>query len=98
MIIAIWRTPGCSLVESGSATIRDCVFSFPCNEEKSPCSLVTLDLQNLLFLGAADLVHLIDETIGELLQTVSTAFQLVLGNFLLLLTIAQFVMSITTHI
>lgn len=26
-----------------------------------------LDLQNLLFLGFADLVHLIDEAIGELL-------------------------------
>src|SRR5260370_546337 len=96
MIMAKWRTGAFdSEVESLSATGCDCVFSF-LSEEKSPCSLAKLDLQNLQFLGFADLVHLVDEAIGELLQAVGAALQLVLGNFFLFLTIAQLVMGITT--
>ena len=35
--------------------------------EKDFVSWSMLDLQNLLFLGFPDLIHLVDETVGELL-------------------------------
>src|SRR5260370_11425354 len=67
IIMAKWRTGTCdSEAERGSATGCDCVFPFPC-DEKRPCNLVKLDLQNLQFLGFPDFIHLIDEAVGELL-------------------------------
>ena len=39
----------------------------PAMREKDFVSWSTLDLQNLQFLGFPDFLHLIDETVGELL-------------------------------
>lgn len=60
---------------------------FPCDEGTRFCVLVNLDLQNFMLLGLADLLHLIDETVGELLQPLIATFQLILGNFFLFLTL-----------
>src|SRR6266566_539187 len=57
-----------------------------------------LDLQNFQFLRFPDLLHFVGEAIGELLQAIFATFQLIFRNFLLFLTIAQFIMSVTTNI
>src|SRR5579883_1551216 len=99
MMMARWRTGAFGLEATCDvATVCDCVFSFPCDEVKSPCSLAKLDLHNLVLLGFPDLIHLLDETIGKLLQAIGAALQLVLGNLFLLLTIAQFVVGVTANI
>lgn len=68
-MMARWRSEGadCSAVlDRACAEIAS--LPFPFDKGKRSCILAkVLDLQNLLFLGFADRVHLIDETIGELL-------------------------------
>src|SRR5579883_3143996 len=99
MMMARWRTGAFGLeTVCDVATVCACVFSFPCDKVKSPCSLAKSDLHNLALLGFPDLIHLLDEAIGELLQAVGAALQLVLGNLFLLLAIAQLVVGVTANV
>ncbi len=65
-MIAMWR--GVYVDCSGATSfVCEATFPFPSDEEKRLFVLVNLDLQNFLFLCLADLVHLIDVPVGELL-------------------------------
>ena len=62
-MMARWRNGGVV----SDRTDCDCELSFPRDGGKKFCILAKLDLQNLQFLGLADLLHLIDVAVGELL-------------------------------
>lgn len=47
--------------------VCEATFPFLSEEDKRLCILANLDLQNFVFLCLADLVHLIDVAVGELL-------------------------------
>src|SRR3990170_983109 len=57
-----------------------------------------LDLKDLGLLPAGDLIHLLDDPIGELLQLGLPSVKLVLGNQLLFLILAQVVQDIAADI
>ena len=65
-MIAMWRGV-CIDCSDATSFVCEATFPFLSEEEKRLFVLVNLDLQNFLFLGLADLVHLIDVPVGELL-------------------------------
>jgi hypothetical protein len=65
-MMAMWRGV-CVDCSDATSFVCEAPFPFPSDEEKRLCVLVKSDLQNFVFLCLADLVHLIDVAVGELL-------------------------------
>ena len=61
------RSPGCGVSTDAIGCPCEETLPFPCDEGKEVCILANLDLQNLELLVLSDLLHFINEAVGELL-------------------------------